>query len=75
MSNTAKQEQVTLHLIGQHVMWGIEQQFFMDSDQITVAINGNVENVAPPVMAPKRERKVIAEPASTENVVKLFGAK
>ena len=50
MSNTAKQEQVTLHLIGQHVMWGIESQFFMDSDAISAAVNGNLENVAPPMM-------------------------
>ena len=75
MSNTAEKEQVTLHLIGQHVLWGVEQQFFMDSDAIAVAANGNLENVAPPIMAPQRPRKVVAKPIAAENVVKLFGVK
>ncbi len=71
MKNTAEKDQVTLHLIGTNIMWGVDAPDFGYDENFDAAANGNIENAAPPIMAPKRERKAATAQAN-QGVVRLF---
>lgn len=76
--NSAEQQNTTLHLIGYHLMWGIDNQFFNNADRIAPAINANIENGPVPMMAPRREKSkpaVADAPAANSNIVNLFARK
>lgn len=57
MKNTAKQQQMTLHLIGLHVMWGLEQQYFKVTE-FGIAANENQSSAALPESMPEKKERV-----------------
>ncbi len=72
-NNAAEQDQVTIHILGSQVMWGVDDAHLRYSEDFADAANANIENGPVPVMPKPREPKMTAvESASNQNIVNLF---